>query len=393
MRPEVVHSLQAQHELSALMTALSASQVYLTSATPGGSIRVLIAAEGGTTLNRSFMTYGASADLASWTCITDRKPFATSSPGRPAETQTMRQWLGRIGMQHAIAAPICSPYLAGYHGAIVACRGIGQPDFEPSHRQQLADGAGRFDEASRQRFGVLAEANRFFVFGSSGRSVGLSPQHADMASETLNSVRELVEKWAKDPNAAADQRTDRFSLPGHQGELLAFRAVTQLEHPSLGGSALVVCRVPESDEWLRVRAEDVPCDTEFGRLLPAVQFMNEQFGQGVILPAIAKAVHLSPFHFHRRFTEQLGITPKHLLYDLQIARAKGLLEANTMELDQVARVCGFAHQSHFTSRFRQSTGLTPTKWRRLRRSESNPAAGRPSVSVSITPPAKMSGRA
>jgi AraC family transcriptional regulator len=31
----------------------------------------------------------------------------------------------------------------------------------------------------------------------------------------------------------------------------------------------------------------------------------------------------------------------------------------------IASSCGFAHQSHFTSRFKQATGLTPTRWRKL----------------------------
>jgi AraC family transcriptional regulator len=34
-------------------------------------------------------------------------------------------------------------------------------------------------------------------------------------------------------------------------------------------------------------------------------------------------------------------------------------------LSEIAKECGFAHQSHFTSRFKQATGLTPTRWRRL----------------------------
>ena len=31
------------------------------------------------------------------------------------------------------------------------------------------------------------------------------------------------------------------------------------------------------------------------------------------------------------------------------------------EIFRIARDCGFAHQSHFTSRFKQASGLTPTR--------------------------------
>jgi AraC family transcriptional regulator len=75
-------------------------------------------------------------------------------------------------------------------------------------------------------------------------------------------------------------------------------------------------------------------------------------------------VHLSPFHFHRRFAELLGLTPKHFLLECQIYEAKMQLLSKKKDLAQIATDCGFAHQSHFTSRFKQATGLTPTRWRR-----------------------------
>jgi len=132
----------------------------------------------------------------------------------------------------------------------------------------------------------------------------------------------------------------------------------------------MLCLVPDASEWLQLHPDDFAADEEVGRLLPAFRFMREQFHAGVTLPAIAKTVHLSPFHFHRRFTEQLGITPKHYLFDCQIARAQELLLESGHELEEIAKLCGFAHQSHFTSRFKQATGLTPTRWRRLKTTSS-----------------------
>ena len=61
----------------------------------------------------------------------------------------------------------------------------------------------------------------------------------------------------------------------------------------------------------------------------------------------------------------LGLTPKQFLLDCQIHLAKSELLSGEKELAQIAKDCGFAHQSHFTSRFKQSTGLTPTRWRRM----------------------------
>jgi AraC family transcriptional regulator len=93
--------------------------------------------------------------------------------------------------------------------------------------------------------------------------------------------------------------------------------------------------------------------------------MVKHYRRGPTLEEVAASVHLSQFHFHRRFSDVFGLTPKELLYDLQIDEAKRLLSDPRQALADIARHCGFSHQSHFTSRFKQGTGLTPTRWRRV----------------------------
>ena len=137
-------------------------------------------------------------------------------------------------------------------------------------------------------------------------------------------------------------------------------------YPALGdGPFVFFCLQPDSDEWGALRPTDFQADVEVARLIPALRFMEHEFHRGPTLGEIAKTVHLSPFHFHRRFTELLGITPKHFLLDCQIEEAKRQLLARQKDLAEIAASCGFAHQSRFTSRFKQATGLTPTSWRRF----------------------------
>src|SRR5205085_10122170 len=138
------------------------------------------------------------------------------------------------------------------------------------------------------------------------------------------------------------------------------------DYPALADGGLVLfCIQPSCAEWATVRSADLQADNELARLIPAMKFMREEFSRGPTLGEISKQVHLSPFHFHRRFAELLGLTPKHYLLECQIQAAKVELLARRKELAEIATDCGFAHQSHFTSRFKQTTGLTPTRWRRL----------------------------
>ena len=114
-----------------------------------------------------------------------------------------------------------------------------------------------------------------------------------------------------------------------------------------------------------MRPVDLQADPEITRLLPTLKFMQQEFQRGPTLNEIAAKAHLSPFHFHRRFTEQLGLTPKHFLLSCQIHHARKLLMERKTPLAEIAAICGFAHQSHFTSRFKQATGYTPTRWRKM----------------------------
>ena len=137
-------------------------------------------------------------------------------------------------------------------------------------------------------------------------------------------------------------------------------------YPALGdGTIVFFCLQPSCPEWGTVRPTDFQADPEVSRLVPALKFMQQEFHRSPTLVEISKTVHLSPFHFHRRFTELLGLTPKHFLLECQVHEAKSQLLAGEKELSQIAADCGFAHQSHFTSRFKQATGLTPTRWRRM----------------------------
>jgi AraC-like DNA-binding protein len=165
---------------------------------------------------------------------------------------------------------------------------------------------------------------------------------------------------------ATEIQADRLQMPDSRGDLWTFRVVPFKSYGAFGTGAYVFfCLQPEASDWATIRPNDFQADPEMVRLVPAVRFMQQEFHRSPSLGEIARVVHLSPFHFHRRFTELLGLTPKHFLLECQIYEAKRQLMARQKHLSQIASDCGFAHQSHFTSRFKQATGLTPTRWRRV----------------------------
>ena len=170
-------------------------------------------------------------------------------------------------------------------------------------------------------------------------------------------------------NGSASGAGDRLLVADARGEHGAFRLSLFRRYPALTPGedvpVAIVSLQPECESWGELRQSDFEADEELARLVPALQYMLQNYTGGSTLEQIARTAHLSPFHFHRRFTELLGITPKHYLFDCQVVAAKRLLASGELGLAEIAAHTGFAHQSHFTSRFKQATGLTPTRWRRL----------------------------
>ena len=120
-------------------------------------------------------------------------------------------------------------------------------------------------------------------------------------------------------------------------------------------------------------------DAEVVKLERAMEFMKANF-RTARLADIAAEAGLSVFHFHRRFTLWAGRTPKAVLTEHQLAYATQLLRAGRLTLCEVATRAGFAHQSHFTHRFRSLIGEPPGRWQQrvgqAREVSTEPSAGR-----------------
>lgn len=60
------------------------------------------------------------------------------------------------------------------------------------------------------------------------------------------------------------------------------------------------------------------------------------------------------------------MAPHRCLTGLRIEEAKALLAQPHLPLADIALICGFGDQSHFTRVFGQIVGVSPGAWRRVR---------------------------
>lgn len=94
-------------------------------------------------------------------------------------------------------------------------------------------------------------------------------------------------------------------------------------------------------------------------VLRAQRLLDEGWSRPWNLTEVARAVGLSPAHFHRTFRRHTGSTPLEWLTRRRMERAVELLVEGGPTVEAVARQLGFGDTGHFIRVFRRWTGTTP----------------------------------
>lgn len=79
--------------------------------------------------------------------------------------------------------------------------------------------------------------------------------------------------------------------------------------------------------------------------------------------SLAARALMSPRTFARRFADETGTTPMRWLAAQRVLRAQHLLEATDLDLETLARECGFGTAALLRHHFRRAVGVTPADYR------------------------------
>lgn len=100
------------------------------------------------------------------------------------------------------------------------------------------------------------------------------------------------------------------------------------------------------------------------RLKQITELMERQMSEGVSVDELAKIAGLSTHYFLRAFTASTGQTPHQWLSLKRIEHAKKLLGGTSLPITDISMDLGFSSPAHFSGRFRQMVGVTPSAWRK-----------------------------
>lgn len=102
--------------------------------------------------------------------------------------------------------------------------------------------------------------------------------------------------------------------------------------------------------------------TDYQRIEKAIGFITDNFRDQPDLDAVARQVHLSPFHFQRLFKEWAGVSPKKFLQYISLEHAKQLLHQKHTLAD-ASFEAGLSGTSRLHDLFISIEGMTPGEYK------------------------------
>lgn len=95
-----------------------------------------------------------------------------------------------------------------------------------------------------------------------------------------------------------------------------------------------------------------------------IQFIEKNYSNAITVDDMVEHIHVSKYHFIRRFRHMMGITPYSYLTNYRINMSKTLLRSTDKTVSEIAELCGFPDTSNFIAQFKKHTGQRPLQYRR-----------------------------
>lgn len=112
------------------------------------------------------------------------------------------------------------------------------------------------------------------------------------------------------------------------------------------------------------RMRELAKDNSFSKAVTqSIEYIYSNINSKISIEDIAKHVHLSPSHFSRLFTKEMGLSASEYIRQMKIDRAKNLLQYSDYSFIEISNYLSFSSQSHFINTFEKYVGISPKKYR------------------------------
>lgn len=110
------------------------------------------------------------------------------------------------------------------------------------------------------------------------------------------------------------------------------------------------------------KEEKIADNRSMYKIKPAIDMIEEEYGNKISLEEMAESCGISPNYFSRRFKEITGQTPFEYLLAYRVEIACEMLLEGTESVTEVCYKCGFNDLSYFINIFKKHMGISPKKY-------------------------------
>jgi len=109
-----------------------------------------------------------------------------------------------------------------------------------------------------------------------------------------------------------------------------------------------------------------------GRFAPILAWARENLDQVLTVERLSQRAAMSPRHFARAFTADIGVTPARAIERLRLEAARSQVDGSSRPMDRIARDAGFGDPERMRRAFVRVFGQPPQALRRAARSIETP---------------------
>lgn len=94
------------------------------------------------------------------------------------------------------------------------------------------------------------------------------------------------------------------------------------------------------------------------------QYIESHMSEGASMAGAAEYVYMSPAYLSRAFKDEMGENYNHYVVRKRIDAAKKLLLESDLQIQEICKQVGYTDVRYFTRLFRESTGTSPSQYRK-----------------------------
>lgn len=103
------------------------------------------------------------------------------------------------------------------------------------------------------------------------------------------------------------------------------------------------------------------------RVRPAIDYIDTHYAEEISLQQLADICNYSYSHFSKMFIKAFSVNPNNYIASIRVRKAEHLLHSTDMSITDIASTVGFNDVSYFIRVFRKHTGISPKKYRKVKK--------------------------